>query len=654
MEGLLEMEIDRRLNLALLANSMKFPFVYTPIKATSCIAKSEYESDVLNCKWEDFFRQVADDFVHINSLDEGRVLLLKPDVKRLGRGFFFTSNHFLHDEDDAGLCDFAKEVLAKVEGFSSKLGQKIKKTLVREFIKKSHGAYMDTFASDARVSFADDTLQVVFIMHEDGGLRAPFFFDRLVPLLDFVEERANDIGCNLQVHLFTSFEFDQVVPDCWNVSKAQALEAACSRPYVHFRQAPSFEEMVRMSADADLTWVSGTFYGRSILRKMLVLVSRPEQVLIEMLPEAMAFRLNHCFLMWDGERFCYEKKKMSEVLNVARYGSHHRDELSGEGRKAFSASEKPLRKKRFNIASGVIDGAGSCFLKIFLMQLIADYHDLQYVHTSRMSIDHNYKADPDWERKWEGFFMPGEGRPGLNEVFGDESPDVYYSYNLPAFSCLDDLELSPDCLVVSNMSNLHLWPVPDEYLKQKIAQTRTAFQERHRQEKDSFNPDVVNVAVHVRAVDNYVSPVKKIYQHVANMGVEHDLSDYAERIRTFHDTMQKLETPFQLHIYSDARRHDLEPLLEFGDIHLHLSEEEDDWCLSCLEMSRADVLLLGFSRISYSAALLAQPNQLQLVTSCLEKDLLRMLICSGNAYYREHDSVLKDVRLVEGFLNKRS
>ena len=644
----LEMEIRRRLHLALLAEEIKIPFVYTPMQSRAGIANSRFSAAALDKKWEAFFRRLVHEFVPLEQAD-GRLIWADDHYAAHLEPQILTNRSPIADELylNPGVVRALEKVYAPPSSFSSS----IKTTVIRSFIERAHRAYAETFSITPRAPFADGVLRVTFVLIEDYGVRGPLFFQRLGALLDFVEQCAHDIDCTVRVDLFTSLAIDQSLPDCWQPLKQRALREACSRPCVRHRPDPSFEELVDSIAFADLSWMSEIFYVRDIVRSALMLISNPKQILLDMVTAYADLRLNRCFLLWDGKNFLRESEALSTLLQTARpaAGGARNTPIKDRIKQILPLIRPPVKRPvRFNLAASVIDGVGSCCTKIFFLQALADYYHLRYVHIPRTFIDHNYAADPEWERKWEAFFMLGADYPDLAHVFGDARPPIRFYYPLPPLRYFERAQPDSSSLVVATMAKLADWPLPDAYLREKIARIRKAFHTAHQGDPDRFNQGVLNVAVHIRAVERHDPAVKALFRRFEIRGVD-ELSEYVDRARLLHQTIQRLGIALTMHIYSNAHRQDIEPLLGFGDIQLHLADEEEDF-LHCLEMSRADVLLSGASMISYNAALFARPDQIQLLLP-YDADMLHFLRCAGNAGQLVKDAdCLGNVRLIETLL----
>ena len=648
----LEMEIRSRLHLALLAEEIKIPFVYTPMQSCIGIAQSRFSAAALDKKWEAFFRRLVHEFVPLEQAD-GRLIWADDHYAAHLRPQLLWNKSPIADE--LYLNPGVVRALEKVYAYPSSFGSPIKTAVLRSFIERAHRAYAETFSITPRAPFADGVLRVTFVLIEDYGLRGPLFFQRLGALLDFVEQCAHDIDCTVQVDLFTSLAIDQSLPDCWQPFKQRALRKACSRPCVRHRPDPSFEELVDSIAFADLSWISEIFYVRDVVRSALVLISNPKQVLLDMATAYADLRSNRCFLLWDGKNFLRESEALATLLQTARpaAGGARNTPIKDRIKQILPLIKPPVKRPvkrsvRFNLAASVIDGVGSCCTKIFVLQALADYYHLRYVHIPCTFIDHNYVADPEWERKWEAFFMLGADYPDLAHVFGDARPPIRFYYPLPPLRYFERAQPDSSSLVVATMAKLADWPLPDAYLREKIARIRKAFHTAHQGDPDRFDQGVLNVAVHIRAIDRHDPAVKALYRRFRIQGAD-ELTEYVDRARLLHQTIRRLGIAFTMHIYSNAHRQDIEPLLGFGDIQLHLADEEEDF-LHCLEMSRADVLLAGASMISYNAALFARPDQIQLLLP-YDADLLHFLRCAGNAVQLVEDAdCLGNVRLIETLL----
>ena len=643
----LEMEIRRRLHLALLAEEIKIPFVYTPMQSCVGIAQSRFSAAALDKKWEAFFRRLVHEFVPLEQAD-GRLIWADDHYAA------HLETHILRNKsqiaDEMYLNPGVVRALEKVYAYPSSFDSPIKTAVIRSFIERAHRAYAETFSITPRAPFADGVLRVTFVVIEDYGLRGPLFFQRLGALLDFVEQCAHDIDCTVRVDLFTSLAIDQSLPDCWQPFKQRALREACSRPCVRHRPDPSFEELVDSIAFADLSWISEVFYVRDVVRGALILISNPKQILLDMATVYADLRSNRCFLLWDGKNFLRESEALATLLQTARpaTGGARNTPIKDRIKQILSLIKPPVKRPvRFNLAASVIDGVGSCCVKIFFLQALADYYHLRYVHIPRTFIDHNYVADPEWERKWEAFFMLGADYPDLAHVFGDARPPIRFYFSLPPLRYFERAQPDSSSLVVATMAKLVDWPLPDAYLREKIARIRKAFHTAHQGDPDRFDQGVLNVAVHIRAVDHH-DRAMKVHHRFKKPAADY-LIEYVDRARLLHQTIRRLGIAFTMHIYSNAHRQDIEPLLGFGDIQLHLADEEEGF-LHCLEMSRADVLLAGASYISYNAALFARLDQVQLLLP-YDADLLHFLRCAGNAVQLVEDAdCLGNVRLIETLL----
>ena len=644
--GMLDIELSLRISMALLAEHSGIPFVQAPIATDSGLCVSELTPEVLNQKWKEYFRLLTQNFYDGRTQEAERLYLnegLEEKRSLLNTRLMVRDKLLLEYDFALVLQGFFKKMRAPSRSQTAKAQHEIDTPYIRAFAARSHAAYAGAFGLEVRESCADGVLQAVFIVQDDI-LKSPFFYDRLPALLDFVEERARSIGCSAEIRIFTSFATDAQMTPAFYQRQAEILAAACARPGVHHHAKPSFEELLHAAVMADLCWASGSLYIRSFFRELLFFLARPGQIALEAISNGEGLNINSCFLMWDGENLLYERDKFQSLL--ARVG---RDTTAPRRRRQL-----PIRCTRSNmkVALGIVDGIGSYMLKAYVLQSIADYHGMQYVHIPPMHLDHNYRDEPGWAQKWSGFFMVGEGYPRVDEVFAGGTQNIHHHYHLQRLSCLraaSPTSCSLRSLLVCSMANYWDWPVPEHFLAQKVAATQHAFQEKHKSRPDRFAAEVLNVAVHIRKEDDGTLPMMGIYKSTHEIFMRKDLNFYLPRIVALHKALKQLGAPFHIHVYSDMSRRAIQPLLEMEDMHiqLHLAQESEDDTLDFLEMARADIFMLSPSRTSYVCALYAKSGQVQVVTDAYTNNLMHLVVGARQALYVEEIDLLQNVRLYE-------
>ncbi len=612
---LLEVNLNLRLGLALLAEEMDVPYVYTPIESNAGICASAYPTDVLNRKWEEYFRLLAKEFRLVDEL-KGEVLMLDEEC---GIGDVIFLVHPVYRDS----LRFADAIVNRMKAFYGKRRHKFLKNqgvvgeaAIRRFTEKAHRAYVETFAPETRAPFENNTLRAAFLI-ENEKFRMPFILDKLTPMLELVAECARRIGSDLEVQLFDSLEFEEELPDDLQRQKEEQLAAVCSRPCVSRHQSPLFEELINGCVSADLVFLTETHYTQCIFGSFLMLLSNPKQVRLETAGGLNQLALNNCFLLWDRETLICEHEKLINMLAAASAGTPFKRKRPASFQQRLKRlpliSRKSNSTSNFNVASGVVDGMGSYFMKSFLLQAIADHYNLTYVHVAPAHFDHAAGNDPGRKESTEDFLMLGRGYPSFEEVFGERCVPFHYFRLLPPLAALRALNLTPAGLVASKTASFEHWPVPKKVLQQKILSARTAFQAKHRHYKDCFDEKVLNLAVHIRKREAYGLPEIGGNLRLFKGVTFYEQGFYFDLVNAVRESMHELQVPFQLHVYSDDSRQTMQALGQKG-VQLHLAEDAQDHNSHWIEMSRADVLFLSPSSMGYAVALLSQPDQITFMT----------------------------------------
>ena len=652
---LLDIELGLRISMAIFTEHAGIPFVHTPIQTVQGFSKSKYSWDVLDQKWARYFSLLAKDFLSHQA--DGKCIYLNENLRHL-RTIVTVRSPILDEMQPHYLI----QPLLKDFYYTSKIFNRrqyanilppIDTQEILAFAARSHSAYMQAFGLKSRAPFEDNILRATFMLNDDG-LKTPFFYELLLPLADFVEEQARKIGCKAEIKLFTSFKTDTPQTAAFDKKHEEILTLLRSRPGISHCEKPLFEEVIDAAVTADFLWISGALYARTFIRNFLFFLSRPGQIGLETVNCSGQLNINKCFLMWDGKRFTYERGKMDAYLENAG-----KENLSDNGYRKTAGISRLLillsqKKRPPKVALGIVDGIGSYITKDFVLQSVADHYGFPYVHVPPLHLDHNHDGEPGWAQKWRDFFMIGEGYPHVDEVFEDGPENIDYFYNLPDSEVMHSMRYESSHLVVCSMADYWVWPVPDDILAAKISKVRDAFQKKHEGIQDQFSAGKLNVAVHVRKQHDRTLPMQVGYGSINETFAQERVFTYTlDRLDALYKTMEQLGVPFRMHIYSDMLRQDAQPLLEIGDMQLHLAEESKDQALDFLEMSRADVFMLAPSRTSYLSALFAKPNQLQIVTQSYENDLIRLMNIR-KAVYTEDIETLHDTHFMEECLKQRN
>ena len=654
--GLVDIELGLRISMAFYTEQMGIPYVHAPIKIIEGFCKSELSPDIFNQKWEQYFRLLAKEF-RLMSQQYGKCLYLNDGLEHIRA----VINIDTFEQDKTEVSDSISRAIRNLYKAKVLTRSQLAKTLrgidAREmltFASRSHFAYMAAFGRKSRKPFEDNTLQAVFILTDDG-LKAPFFYELLLPLADFIEEQARLVGCRAEIKLFTSFKTDISQTTVFQKRQEEILELARARPNIFHREMPSFEEVMDAVATADLRWVSGSLYARTFTRDLLFFIARPGQVSLEAVVDPSCIRFNTCFVMWDGKHLSYERAKLCSQLRKAG-GAHlpeHKFRPATGVRRSFPIFAR--KRREIKIALGAIDGVGSYATKAFILQSVVDHYGFSYVHVPPPYFDHNHKGEDGWIRKWTDFLMIGDGYPRVSEVFEGTPENIDYFFHLPKAKTLHSLRHGPRSLVVCSMAEFWLWPVKRKFLWQKLLAARDAFQEKHKNRQDRLHTGTLQVAVHIRRENDLTLPMPEGYKSTHEPFAQYrNFSRSMEYVRALYGTLEQLKVPFHMHVYSDMFRQDMQPLLELGDMQLHAAEDSEDHTLDFLEMSRADILMVAPSRLSHMAAVLAKPSQLQIVIDDYETELMRLIVDLRKAIYAEDAGILRDVQFMEKGLKQRN
>ena len=618
----LEMELNLRLNLALIADKFDIPFVYTPLSGNVGLGQSEYALRALDQKWAEYFSLITDKFYHISALEIDRVDFF--DVK------YGISNGLLNLNPTRDSFVIESQVARKVKAsywpfpFSMK-SNVIPATTIRDFIKKSHSAYVESFVSEKREPFENNTLRVGILI-ENNRQRIRFFMEKLLGLLDFFESCAHITGSDLEIHLFLDLVGEDELPNDLRREKSEKLAALSSRSYVTWHKNPSFESIVNGIGSSDISFTTETEYCRYVYGSFLTLLSNPKQIRVEIDGGLNQLALNNCFLMWEGKNLIFEKEKMRNMLKVAKEGV---SDQAWQGKSLFKPLGKQwlfTKKKQINVTSGVIDGLGSYFLKVFEMQIVSDYYGLSYIYIPPVYFDHAV-FDSTGEHMQSDIFTLGEGYPTFEEIFGEGVEDIHFFRLMPPLSKLQALNLSLGELVVSKIVRFRNWPVQKSYLSQRIVKISESFRHKYKDYKDSFEDGVLNVALHFRSfysdIDSpdyarLISFESAIHPlQIDPKKNEYNFNKFFALAKSIYNSIEQLQLPFRLHIYSIILDSDMKMKLmgEFEHIQLHCNvKNRNNDILDIIEMSRADIFFPAPSSMSMATAILAGPDQIQFIT----------------------------------------
>ncbi len=221
------------------------------------------------------------------------------------------------------------------------------------------------------------------------------------------------------------------------------------------------------------------------------------------------------------------------------------------------------------------DGFGVQYLKIIHCYVFAKMHDLNFVYSTFVKIEHNYNNDPDYENKMENIVNLKNHIPNV-----EEGMNIEYLNHM--FVCMGHFE-----------TNIHEWAKSEhmDFIK-------TCFWEN--KDRDIFKNSKFNVAVHVRRLnkcDEGKDPDKRVRTP------NHYFLSIMNIIRKKHSDKNIL-----FHIYSQADTSNFNECInkfkEFisDDVEFHINSNV---ITSFLEMASADVLITSPSCFSYVPALLS-------------------------------------------------
>ncbi len=235
--------------------------------------------------------------------------------------------------------------------------------------------------------------------------------------------------------------------------------------------------------------------------------------------------------------------------------------------------------------AGKKDGAGAQALAVITTQAFAAATGVRYIHTPFSSIAHNDDNDPHWAARWERFFNLGEGAPsdpgGLERVELKRVMDI----DIAATDAADRLYVVQHALGYTDAN-------PDA-IDAIRADLRDRYNGPDADDSSDVDPDVVNVAVHIRRGDVSNSGVNAI-RYTDNERIKRALDNVLDAIKKMGETAS-------VTIYSEGSMDDFADFVQPG-VQFNLG---GDAFLTYHRLVSADVLLMAKSAYSYSAAILS-------------------------------------------------
>jgi hypothetical protein len=230
------------------------------------------------------------------------------------------------------------------------------------------------------------------------------------------------------------------------------------------------------------------------------------------------------------------------------------------------------------------EGAGAQYQRILCLLSIAKRHNLKYIH-KKITVDHNYDNDSEWDNKWDDFFniskLSYHGNVEASSVIKYQGID-----NNILNSIINSNNLNSICFSFSIVD-----ANPDYYYKSIQDDVIYAYDKVNSNRKLMYSEDKISIALHIRA-----------YNQCDGL----DFSDrrYAISCDEYYKLITKFKTLYnnaEIHIFSQKTFDEKYSLLrDIPDLNIHLDYDTFD---TFHHLCKADILVMGTSSFSYLAGI---------------------------------------------------
>lgn len=233
------------------------------------------------------------------------------------------------------------------------------------------------------------------------------------------------------------------------------------------------------------------------------------------------------------------------------------------------------------------EGAGAQYQRILCLLAIAKRHNLKYIH-KKITIDHNYDNDSEWDNKWDEFFNISK---------------VSYSGDIQATRMIKYKSIDNNVLnkILTNSTSTDIYSIcfsfnivdaaPDYYYKSIQDDVIYAYDKVNSNRKLMYSKDKISIAIHIRA-----------YNKCDGL----DFSDprYVISCDEYYKAITKLKSIYdnaEIHIFSQKTFDEKYELLrDIPDVNIHLDYDTFD---TFHHLCKADILVMGTSSFSYLAGI---------------------------------------------------
>jgi N6-adenosine-specific RNA methylase IME4 len=236
------------------------------------------------------------------------------------------------------------------------------------------------------------------------------------------------------------------------------------------------------------------------------------------------------------------------------------------------------------------EGAGAQYQRILCLLAIAKRHNLKYIH-KKITVDHNYNNDSEWDNKWDDFF--------------NISTLSYHGniekLNIVKYEYIDNTILNK---IINAYEYNNLYSIcfafnivdtsPDYYYKSIQDDAIYAYDKANSNRQLMYSKDKISIALHIRAYNDCDETHVQTFEHT-RFAISCD--EYYKLITKLKNTYTNAE----IHIFSQKTFDEkYSSLRDIPDLNIHLDYDTFD---TFHHLCKADILVMGRSSFSYLAAI---------------------------------------------------
>lgn len=243
-------------------------------------------------------------------------------------------------------------------------------------------------------------------------------------------------------------------------------------------------------------------------------------------------------------------------------------------------------KECYVTCAGRTDGIGAQIQAALSTLLVANELSITYCHTPFKTIEH-YVDRESAAIQWEDFFSLGKGEVSIRDIQLDDLDVVHI--DTPTLDEILGFTSQTNTLFVVKHCHDFADKFPDKYLNMQAWILEKYTTSAKNTYVSYYQPDKVNIAVHIRRGD--------VYKHRVNRYTDNKF--YKDLLVEIVSILNGLDMKASIHIYSQGLLEDFGELNDL-DVTFHLDE-----CTytTFYNLTTADVFVMAKSSFSYAAAL---------------------------------------------------